>query len=1423
MRKRLRQVMHCRGGIVYLSMAFLFAVGSTTTAHANDHYDDLPVKSVTATTLFSGTAPGAGEFITLDFAPLSTPDDPMVGDEVCFEFTATNISNDSLSGVQIKSDGDIVLSANLLAEAALLPNGVEEPDANPFTGSGTFVLTGSGCTLLTADDIALGFALRPVNVMGVNEAGDMVTDCISAVSCFGVTLTCTDLNISLDAECETLLTPELLRVNVPVELYSALRIRIQEEDGSFRSTPLLTNDDVGTSVNVVIDIPGCSNVAPCWSFANIEFKLGPSQICTDPFEVTCLENVAISDPIITFACGNAEFIRGEVIREDICRGDTLFRESVTFAVRDDFGNISESCTQIKYVTQANIVDAGIDFPPPTTEVSCEATFFNDEGIVDPRILGGPTFQGIELYDNIEIVQLCNVFAEFEDLQDIDGGGCTRTIIRRWIVSEWLCEGGINRDTGFQRIVLRDTTPPEIDLVVDNITISASQNGCMGIFDIPEPILSDNCQPSERIELEIVYPGGSNIVSDDLLNIPLPLGLDTVFFIARDGCGNEDRDTMLVNVVDVINPVAVCLREFVVSIPDDKAWVDIDNFDEGSFDACQLESRCVVRSDHETIFMSLGPNANGDLLFAEFDAALQAAEVDRITCARDYSEGLTRLDTADRLLINIDDLCTEAILICCFDAGVEVPIKLRVEDASGNRNECHVMISGQDKDAAVITCPTEVINVSCDFVFDPNGNLDNLFGTILEGSVAAPLTGVPDSFIVSSSGPLVNGTFTDNCSIGSINQDRVVDMDSVCQTGTITRTFSIMEGGVSRNICQQVINIVGDQNNNPLVFEFFPADVRLEAENPDDVENLAEDNPPIVRDVGCSLIGLGFRDRVFVNDDNSIYCTKIVRTWEVIDWCRNRGATIELDSQQIILVLDNDAPEVTLNTNISVPQPLPPDIIEVTATATDNVVSNPQFLEWVVVVTEVGSATELSRDTLDIDDFRNSTAVANLGNLVEGDYVVTWSVTDPCGNTDVIEQDLTVLPPQRDETVVSVTGQVASAFGPMMDNIDVFLGANPGSFDDAIRTATNLEGQYAFANMEVGQSYHVDAEKDDDHLNGVTTLDLILVQRHVLGLQRIEDPYLMIAADVNKDLRITSLDLVDLRKLILGITDRFPSNDSWTFVHADQDIEQGARFGIPLEESYFIQNLQSDLDIQFIGIKTGDVSGDAVAHSTGISGSRSSSQDEWTFNVNPLGNGLAALEVLATEDQVIEGFQGALSWDKVHQLVSVVPGVLRLSDTHYNDALSENGLLPIAYASEVQDEISEGDILFTLIFETSRDMHLSLDQGFMRAQVYNDKRSSDLLLTPQESIVELGEITLQQNTPNPWSENTEIRADLPIEGEVTFRVFDLQQRVIHQESRWVEKGSTIFRVSQEDIGQIGLYFYEVEIGGHIARHKMIKVN
>jgi hypothetical protein len=72
-------------------------------------------------------------------------------------------------------------------------------------------------------------------------------------------------------------------------------------------------------------------------------------------------------------------------------------------------------------------------------------------------------------------------------------------------------------------------------------------------------------------------------------------------------------------------------------------------------------------------------------------------------------------------------------------------------------------------------------------------------------------------------------------------------------------------------------------------------------------------------------------------------------------------------------------------------------------------------------------------------------------------------------------------------------------------------------------------------------------KEDDPLNGVDIFDLQAIIRHILGLEPLANPYQILAADANKSGSITSFDLVELRKLIVGLYSQLPNNTSWRFI------------------------------------------------------------------------------------------------------------------------------------------------------------------------------------------------------------------------------------------------------------------------------------
>ena len=64
--------------------------------------------------------------------------------------------------------------------------------------------------------------------------------------------------------------------------------------------------------------------------------------------------------------------------------------------------------------------------------------------------------------------------------------------------------------------------------------------------------------------------------------------------------------------------------------------------------------------------------------------------------------------------------------------------------------------------------------------------------------------------------------------------------------------------------------------------------------------------------------------------------------------------------------------------------------------------------------------------------------------------------------------------------------------------------------------TREDGYYHF-DLEMYNDYMIRPEKDDRPLNGVSTFDLVLISKHILGITEFENPYQMIAADVNLSL------------------------------------------------------------------------------------------------------------------------------------------------------------------------------------------------------------------------------------------------------------------------------------------------------------------
>ena len=150
----------------------------------------------------------------------------------------------------------------------------------------------------------------------------------------------------------------------------------------------------------------------------------------------------------------------------------------------------------------------------------------------------------------------------------------------------------------------------------------------------------------------------------------------------------------------------------------------------------------------------------------------------------------------------------------------------------------------------------------------------------------------------------------------------------------------------------------------------------------------------------------------------------------------------------------------------------------------------------------------------------------------------------------------------------------------------------------VTTSANTDTAGMFNYYLQAGNYNLKATKNNDvnKSNGVTSIDLALIQSHILGKLLLNSPYKIIAADVNGDGNLTALDIVNIKRLILGIDTTFNNTITnqkrlWVFVDSSKTISSLTTPFI-IKDSISITNLNANqINQTFTGIKLGDVNWD----------------------------------------------------------------------------------------------------------------------------------------------------------------------------------------------------------------------------------------
>ena len=189
----------------------------------------------------------------------------------------------------------------------------------------------------------------------------------------------------------------------------------------------------------------------------------------------------------------------------------------------------------------------------------------------------------------------------------------------------------------------------------------------------------------------------------------------------------------------------------------------------------------------------------------------------------------------------------------------------------------------------------------------------------------------------------------------------------------------------------------------------------------------------------------------------------------------------------------------------------------------------------------------------------------------------------------------------------IAGQIETSYGMPIDNVRMRL-STAELLEYPKTSCTTEDGQYALENNPLGFNYTIDAEKDDNYANGLSTLDLVFISRHIIALESFDDPYKIIGSDATWDGRVSAVDLTELRRIILGTETALSNISPWVFIDGNQSFLDNTN-PWPFVEQVDITNLDEDkMTEDFVAIKMGDVNESYDA-------AESRSVGELKFNIN----------------------------------------------------------------------------------------------------------------------------------------------------------------------------------------------------------------
>ena len=1249
---------------------------------------------------------------------------------------------------------------------------------------------------------------------------------------WGQGMTCnTGEQVSLGPDCVTTVEPdEVLEGTYPD--YSIFEVIVTYPAGTNMYNPPNQVDDthIGGPINVEVFNTVTQNA--CWGSIIVEDKLPPILDCPQDYEIDCedlhdfLHDPPAITPVVTENCDLDTEWWEDDLNLDQCDAGTITR---TFYAKDASGNVG-SCSITVTVSlndRPDVIwpdDLTLDCPETIAGLDpadLRARFGNNNPWAYPRTTNSDYCGTISFSHTDEIFDVCLP----------DGFKIRRT----WTALDW-CDGQWERSAR-QYILVQDTIKPSVVCPPD-IIVSTQSNTCDVRLTRYPISATDNCDSNPGVVLHDVeyLDENGNVITTGATGPRVSPGIYYINYPIADRCGNTEWCQQQVVVQDNVPPVAICDQNTVISLTSD-GWGELcyETIDDNSSDNCEIDKLQLRIPDQ------VPPNGQfpGDPLY--------------------------------------ESSWSECVVFYCADLG-DNTVEMRVVDYSDNENKCWANVLIEDKLPPAVLCPPHV-TVDCNLDITDLDNTGHV-AAVMQYQAPQPGDGVawagcslPDvsyedfdydgcvgtfsrvwtasKTITGHNGPLVLTaqctqyiTLVDNTPAEvTFPEDLTLDCENAytdpAHTGEPELVFDCEQLGVSKSdelfdICLptgykirrtwHVIDwcdsyfdhyhtqIIKVQDVTPPTIDVDDVTVPIVSNSCDEYVTLiatAEDD--------CSTVSIT-NDSPYANsggaDASGRYPKGIHEvTFTATDACGNfitKAVLVKITDQKaptpVCLTLSID---IKSNGQVEVTPPM------VDGGSNDNCTSiqNLQFLLQLVDANDNPLDDPVSSLIFDCNDLG-----VNYVRLWVFDGSPLSSNGDYCVTTILVQDNFGNCPSQ---TVAQITGTILTADGQPIQNVDVYVDGNLVSTGSGI-TAT----------AATNQTHLVTLVKDDNLTNGVSTFDILTIRKHLLNLEPFISPYQYVAADVNKSNSISTIDLVNIRRALLNLTTEFPNdNTSWRFIDAAYSFTTNDPLNEPFPEYISMHLVIDEDDVNFIGVKVGDVTGNADPSllTNGVIRNEVGEIMLIANDQNIKAGDMVTTTFKAGELPALNGYQFTLNFDQTAlEFINIEStSLVGLGDDNFGLSMIDRGVITTSW-DQVQAVSPKADEpLFTITFRATEDLKLSnalsINSAVLRSEAYdaNGNFHKVGLTFRTDNLADDAEgFTLFQNTPNPFNQSTTIGFNLSDASDATLTIFDVTGKVIHRVEDNFAKGYNTVKISKAELSGSGLLYYELVAGEYKATKKML---